>query len=161
MGLAGQNGPTTAGWAIVICKENEGEETAAGETPTSISEDTARNAGLNGAGTWLAELPPKGYPPLDAWVKCQTARDGEALTIITTGMAPFIEREIELTTTTLTLAEAVARAYELCGYLIRKGPVVKDSDTVELDPGVKTRVHFRQQGRRPGVPVLQLTRGVA
>jgi hypothetical protein len=44
---------------------------------------------------------------------------------------------------------------------IRKGLVVKDGDTAELDPGVTSRTHFRPQGRLPGLPVLQLTLGVA
>jgi hypothetical protein len=119
--------------------------------------------GLSGANTDVPPIALQNIDPRagDAWLKCQTARDGEALTIITTGMAPFIEREIELTSTKLTLAEAVKRTYELCNYLIRQGLVVKDGDTAELDPGVKSRMHFRPQGRLPGLPVLQLTLGVA
>jgi hypothetical protein len=45
----------------------------------------------------------------------------------------------------------------LCQYLITHGPAVKDGETVGLTPDEKFRAQYREQGRRPGVPILELS----
>lgn len=76
--------------------------------------------------------------------------------MLTTGLVPFIGREIEFLPAPLPPMEIAKRVIGLCQYLIVNGPVIGDGETVGLTKDEKIRVEFAAQGQRPGVPVLQL-----
>jgi Domain of unknown function (DUF4261) len=76
---------------------------------------------------------------------------------ITTGLLPFIGREIEFETTALLPSEVAQRVFGLCQYLMLNGPVVKDGDSVGNTPEEKIVATFVDEGRRKGIQVLRLT----
>jgi hypothetical protein len=100
----------------------------------------------------------KGRVPIEAWMHLgfMRASTPNALACITTGLAPFIGREIELLPTMLEPAQIAERLYGLARYLIDKGQILKHGETVGLSPTEKFRVELAPQGQRPGIPVIQL-----
>jgi len=49
------------------------------------------------------------------------------------------------------------RVLGLCQYLIANGPVIEDGATVGLTAEEKIRARHLPQGRRAGVPILELS----
>ena len=103
-----------------------------------------------------------GQIPTDLWVQLKwldgpPASDGRrALAVLTTGLLPFVGREIELEPVALPPGEIAKRIIGLSAYLIAQGSVVKNGDTVGLSSDEKILVKFRSQGMRLGVPVMVL-----
>ena len=75
---------------------------------------------------------------------------------LTTGMFPFIGREIEFAPSPLAPGAIAERLIGLCQYLISKGPVIKDGETVGLSETEKIDVRWVDQSQRPGLPVMVL-----
>ena len=103
----------------------------------------------------------KGRVPIEAWLHLGFMRapmdpTPNAIACITTGLMPFIGREIELMPTSLQPAQIAERLYGLARYLIDKGQILKDGETVGLSPTEKFRVALADQGQRPGLPVIKL-----
>lgn len=78
----------------------------------------------------------------------------------TTGLAPFIGREIEFEPTTWPATEVAQRVLGTAQYLMGRGLVIKDGDTLGVDASEKIRARYLDQGQRPGVPVLRLAAAV-
>lgn len=76
---------------------------------------------------------------------------------LTTGLLPFVGREIELAPTPLQPVEIARRLLGLGQYLIVQGPVIKDGETVGLTESEKIRVRFAPAGQRAGVPVMLMS----
>lgn len=76
---------------------------------------------------------------------------------LTTGLFPFIGREIEFEPAALRPTEVAQRVFGLCQYLMLNGLVIKDGDTVGNTLEEKIIATFVSEGRRSGVPVLRLT----
>ncbi len=103
----------------------------------------------------------KGRVPIEAWLHLGFMRapmdpTPNAIACVTTGLMPFIGREIELLPTSLQPAQIAERLYGLARYLIDKGQILKDGETVGLSPTEKFRVTLADQGQRPGIPVIKL-----
>lgn len=93
---------------------------------------------------------------LDVPVPANTPRQ---LVALTTGLAPFIGREIEFMPSTLPPATIAQRVISTAQYLITNGLVLKDGDTLGVTETEKIRVRFAERGQRPAVPVVQLQKG--
>jgi hypothetical protein len=103
----------------------------------------------------------KGRVPIEAWLhlgfmRVRADSRPNAIACITTGLQPFIGREIEVWPTTLEPAQIAERLYGLGRYLIDKGQILKDGETVGISQTEKFRVALAPQGQRPGIPVIQL-----
>lgn len=108
----------------------------------------------------------KGRVPIEAWLHLGFMRvrgdnRADAIACITTGLQPFIGREIEVMPTTLQPAQVAERLYGLGRYLIDKGQILKDGETVGISQTEKFRVALAPRGQRPDIPVIQLTLEVA
>jgi hypothetical protein len=100
----------------------------------------------------------QGRVPIEAWLHLgfmRTPTPG-TLACVTTGLAPLIGREFELLPTALEPAQIAERLYGLARYLIDKGQILKDGETVGLSQTEKFRVELAAQGQRPGIPVIRL-----
>lgn len=75
---------------------------------------------------------------------------------LTTGLRPFIGREIEFHPAPLRPTEIAERMVGLISYLAVNGPVIRDGETVGLSPVERIRVRYADQCQRPGIPVLIL-----
>lgn len=104
-----------------------------------------------------------GNPPVTVWVQLlmmpslQTAQGEPTLAAVTQGLQPFVGREIEFQPSTLPPAAIAQRAVGASVYLLAKGPVLKDGDTLGISEGERIRVAYADQGCRPGIPVMKLS----
>jgi hypothetical protein len=73
------------------------------------------------------------------------------------GLLPFIGREIEFVPVALPPLEIGRRAAGLLQYLIANGPVIEDGDAAGLTKDEAIRAHYKPAGKRPGIPVIELT----
>lgn len=73
------------------------------------------------------------------------------------GLQPFIGRELEFQPAALQPYEIARRLVGLFQYLILNGPVIEDDDTVGVTKEEKIRARLSPQGRRPGLPIIELT----
>jgi hypothetical protein len=78
------------------------------------------------------------------------------LAVVTSGLAPFIGREVEWLPTPLPPATIANRLIGLCQYLIVNGPVIKDGETLGVSESDRIRATFAPRGQRGG-PVIQLS----
>jgi hypothetical protein len=99
-----------------------------------------------------------GRVPVEMWIHLGMMRGDTPgmFACATTGLAPLIGREVELLPCVLQPAQIAERLYGLARYLIDKGQILKDGETVGLSPTEKFRVSLADQGQRPGVPVIRL-----
>lgn len=86
----------------------------------------------------------------------QTADGRPTAAALTTGLLPFLGWEIEFQPMPLQPAEIAERLIGLCRYLIDKGPIINDGETVGLTEKEKIRARYAAMGRRPGIPVMQM-----
>ncbi len=121
------------------------------------SETIVNPARLQAAGESVAT--PK--VPLDLWVGLRWLdAPGPVVrqfAVLTSGMEPFIGREIEWMPVPMDPADIAERLLSICGYLIGQGPVMRDGETVGLSAEERIAVRFLPSGQRPGIPVMQLT----
>lgn len=75
---------------------------------------------------------------------------------LTTGLCPFIGREIEFHPAPLHPTEIAQRLVGLVSYLTVNGPVIRDGETVGLSKAERIRARYADQCQRPGIPVLIL-----
>jgi Domain of unknown function (DUF4261) len=103
-----------------------------------------------------------GDAPVGSWLSL-TWLDGSSdlsgvrtFAVLTSGLMPFLDREIELAPTALpplTIAEIV---YSAAAYLVAKGPVIESGETIGLKSRPMMRATLKTQGQRRGVPVIEL-----
>lgn len=98
---------------------------------------------LNWLGFWFLSAPP------DAIGQPQ-------MMMMTSGMRPFIGREVEWMPSSQPRTAVLDRLIGTCLYLIENGPVIKDGETLGKTHAERVRVRYAAQGQRSGVPVLQL-----
>jgi Domain of unknown function (DUF4261) len=96
-----------------------------------------------------------GRPPLDLWVAFSPWADRETgkIGLLTIGLLGFVGREIEMVPRTEALGSVVQRALAIADYLLAKGPVVKDGDTIGYSDREHLRIAFVDQ---PEGPVMQV-----
>lgn len=104
----------------------------------------------------------EGRPPESVWVQC-TWMDGlprlgrRTLAAFTTGLQPFVGRELEFKPARLPRPLFRRHVIETIGYLLTNGPVLKDGDTLDIGAGGRIRADFQDSGRRPDIPVISVT----
>jgi hypothetical protein len=100
--------------------------------------------------------------PTDIWVGLTwldgmpTAKRKKTLAVLTTGLMPFVSREIEFMPSTLAppvIADRILGASQL---LIIKGPILREGETLGISNNERIRAHLADRGQRPNVPVYQL-----
>lgn len=104
----------------------------------------------------------QGTAPLPTWVKFMPVKgpdsDGVVTTgFITAGFSSFVGREVEVEPAPLSRSEIGARMVGFMNYLLAKGPVVQDGDTIGVSDNERIRVAMRNQNRFTGRPVYHLT----
>lgn len=83
------------------------------------------------------------YFPLNLWIDFRIQSMNGLTNIITTGMNAFGHKEIEIIKSRVKATELLNFTYNIASYLIEKGPVVKDGDTVGDDEKKRIKVKFR------------------
>ena len=73
--------------------------------------------------------------------------------LVTLGLAPFVGREVDHPPTGEPPDAVYERALNLCLYLMRSGPVIRDGDTIGQTPEQRITVRLAE---RDGVPVYRL-----
>ncbi len=110
-----------------------------------------------------AEAIARGTLPLDIWVQLlwldgpRTPEGQRKFAVITTGLMPFVGREIEFQPAARPPLEVGQRVAGAISYLLQHGPVLKDGDTVGVSQTERIRVRHRDRGQRTGGPIYALT----
>ncbi len=73
------------------------------------------------------------------------------------GLQPFVGREIEFWPQPLPVATIAERVIGTIQYLLNKGPVLDDGDTLGVSDSERIRVRHQPRGQRLDVPVLVLS----
>jgi Domain of unknown function (DUF4261) len=96
-------------------------------------------------------------PPLDLWVTYSPWVDPKTneIGLFSFGLKGFVGYEIEMAPRKESLGEVLQRAIALTGYLLEKGPVLRDGNTIGYSETEKLRVKFADDGQ--GETVLQIT----
>ncbi|MXN65821.1 DUF4261 domain-containing protein [Stappia sp. GBMRC 2046] len=100
--------------------------------------------------------------PLTVWAQAlfldgPPADDGGRTTAcVTTGLVPFVGREIEFMPVSLDPSTIAQRVFGTMQYLLAQGPVLKDGETLGVSEAERIRIRHSDQGYHPGVLVLQL-----
>jgi hypothetical protein len=103
-----------------------------------------------------------GRPPAEIWVQLlwldgpMTPARERTLAVVTTGLAPFVGREVEFMPAPLPPAVIADRTLGTLTYLLTRGPVLKDGDSLGVSEKERIRATYAAQGYKPGVPVMQL-----
>ena len=125
--------------------------------PLAVLWDTSKallkHNAIAGAITTLA----KGSPPLDLWVTYSPWVDNKTgeIGLFSNGLKGFVGYDIELTPAKRSLGQVLERAIALTGYLLDKGPILKDGDTIGYSETERLKVKFADDGQ--GETVLQIT----
>jgi hypothetical protein len=105
----------------------------------------------------------KGEPAAPIWIGMLIGRgsktDQGEVTIgaMTTGLEPFIGREIDFEPTPVPMLTVAHRLVGVMQYLLTQGPVLKDGDSIGISPTERIRAKHLAETVRLGVPVLKLT----
>ena len=106
---------------------------------------------------------PAGQAPLDAWLQLNwlqgppTAKGEPTCAIVTTGLQPFIGREIEFQPAAVPPQVMTERVIGTALYLLAQGPVLKDGEALGVSAAERIAIRHAPRGQRPDVPVLALT----
>ena len=98
-----------------------------------------------------------GSPPLDLWVTYSPWVDktsGE-IGLFSIGLKGFVGYDIEFPPRKESLGQVLERAIALTGYLLDKGPILKDGDTIGYSETERLKVKFADDGQSE--TVLQIT----
>jgi hypothetical protein len=101
-----------------------------------------------------------GEPAIDLWVQTLVT-DGPApggkrgLCAMTTGLRPFVGREIELLPVARS-EEALGKiAGSLLAFIARRGAGFEDGDSVDMGNGEAVCLRLESQGERAGIPIFE------
>lgn len=113
--------------------------------------------------TLARNLAQKGEIPDVLWVSINfvpgaiRADGGEEIGLVTRGLSAFVGREIEFLPVAWTPGELARRVFGLAQYLILRGPVIKDGDTVGDTPSERITVRLLESGQWFKGPVMALS----
>ncbi len=125
---------------------------ATGETVTEASYFTQ-----SGKKLLAGELPVEIWVQLGPYSERTTEPAPPLIGAATTGLSPFISREIEFDPCALQPAVLASRLMGTIQYLLTQGVVFNAGDTLGVSQEECIRVDVQAQGRRPGVPVYALS----
>lgn len=120
------------------------------------------------ASYWGASLQPKDavlklssassreLPPVWLWVNFRVSRDANGLSLSTQGMEDFKLREIEAKDVRRPGLEVFSLLHGMAQYLISKGPVIKDGETIGDSPSLNIRVRQGPSYWREGATVYRV-----
>lgn len=96
------------------------------------------------------------HSPSVLWVSMHPFRDERTggVGVLTYGLNRFVEREVELIGAAADLRRLVELAGGLAGYLVEKGPVLKDGSTFGISETERMPVRLCTSERFPGLPVI-------
>jgi Domain of unknown function (DUF4261) len=101
--------------------------------------------------------------PVLAWMSVAVfdgppAKTGARTTAMyTTGLAPFVGREIEFLPSTWPPTQIADRAIGTAQYLMERGPVIKDGETLGTSRCEKVRISLVAAGLCIGKPIFELS----
>ncbi len=103
-----------------------------------------------------------GRPPVDNWLQLRffrgNAENGRpAVGMMTTGLMPFVGREIEFPPAELHPSVVAQRVIGTAHYLLANGPVVDHGHTIGISNAEAIRVRHRDRGRYIPRPVYELS----
>lgn len=89
----------------------------------------------------------QGQPPLGLWIALspwvqRIPNEPDKIGVFTIGLRGFIEKEVEMVPRTEALGPVVQRVLNFAGYLLMKGPVVKDGDTIGYNATEHLKIAF-------------------
>lgn len=102
-----------------------------------------------------------GAAPIEVWVQFiwldGPPKDGaRTIGVITTGLMPFIGREIEFLPAPLHPRVIADRLTGTISYLLSNGPVLRDGDTLGSRDDERISIRLLHAGTRPEIPVIRL-----
>jgi hypothetical protein len=101
--------------------------------------------------------------PVAQWIGFRWLRAGPTLrgepqwAVLTTGLEPFIGREIEFLPSPMPPATIMDRLARACTALLTEAATVDDDELAGISHTERIRLRRRDRGTRSGIPVLQLT----
>ena len=101
--------------------------------------------------------------PLMSWINLipvlgpKTEKGEQTFAVLTSGLQPFIGREVEFPPSTMKSEEITKRVLGFAHLLILRGPFVKDGETIGISANDFIVVKEQPQGQRPGIPVFSLS----
>ncbi len=109
-----------------------------------------------------AELYLKGKPPVDRWLQLRliraTTEDGRpGIGLVTTGLVPFLDREIEFLPAAVHPVIVGERVIGTAAYLLMNGPIIEHGQTTGTSKSESVRVRHLDRGRYSRRPVYELT----
>lgn len=110
-----------------------------------------------------AQAMTQGRIPADMWIQFlwldgpKTPAGERTLAVVTTGLAPFVGREIEFQPAPLPPAVIAERVLGTIVYLLMNGPVLNDGDTLGVSESERIRTRHRPSGQRPNLPIMALS----
>jgi hypothetical protein len=105
----------------------------------------------------------RGDPAITIWIGMlfgsgpKTAKGEITCGAMTSGLLPFMGREVELELSPLPLLIVAQRLLGVLHYLFANGPILKDGDSLGINATERIRVRHSDETVRRGVPVLKLT----
>ena len=100
-------------------------------------------------------------PPVLNWVQFRLLPGRGAgapgmIGMLTTGLRPFVGREIEMDPMPATPVEVARLTVRLAEHLIREGPIFADGDSVDIGGNANVLVHLVEKGRVNDGPSFQI-----
>lgn len=137
---------------------------ALAESSDSVGVMWSTGQALTEAGLFVSEIEGLKTPEIPAlvWVSLDVYRgeptsNGEpTFTMYTTGLRPFVGRELEFAPTVASPNELATRMIGTSQYLIQNGLVLADGDTLGVSEQERIRARYMDPGARPGIPAIRL-----
>ena len=112
---------------------------------------------------WAANELAQKRIPLMSWMSVvpvlgpKTDRGEQTFALLTTGLQPFVGREIEFPPSVMKPEEISKRVLPFAYMLMMRGTYVKDGETIGISADDFILVKERPQGQRRGIPVFSLS----
>ena len=92
--------------------------------------------------------------PFTLWVGIHPFRSDSGVGVVTSGLATFVGREAEVEGRAADLPILINRVAGLAAYLIERGSVISDGDTIGISEAERITVRHMTSRRFLGLPVL-------